>query len=56
MLYVPTTDWLGSDTFTYTVYIGVTPSTRGTVTVHTRRCRLDCDNEQFDDFQIVRRV
>ena len=49
VLYVPNADYLGKDHFTYTVYVGVNPSERGTVTVHTRRCRLDCMNEQFDD-------
>lgn len=54
VLYVPERGYLGKDHFTYTAFVGVTPSaSRGTVTVHTRKCRLDCSNEQFDDLLLV---
>lgn len=57
VLYVPNTGYLGQDSFTYIVLVGVTPSARGTVTVHTRKCRNTplCFNEYFDDLLLVRR-
>ena len=48
VVYVPYSDWLGADTLTYTVFIGPDYSTPATVTLHTRKCRLNCVNDVYD--------
>ena len=51
VVYAPNRDFLGQDTFSYTVYIGGQESqSTGAVTMSTRVCRMqDCLNEAFED-------
>ncbi len=49
VVFTPTSNWLGTDSFTYAVVIGAVESAPSTVVVHVRKCRLDCANEYFDD-------
>jgi hypothetical protein len=51
VVYAPNRDYLGQDTFSYTVYIGSQESvSTGAVTMSTRVCRMhDCMNEAFED-------
>jgi len=51
IVYVPNRDFLGMDTFSYTIRLGVTESkTTGVVTLDTRICRQEnCLNEAFND-------
>ena len=49
VVYAPNPNWLGADMFTYRVLTGVEPSAPVTVTVNTRKCRLSCANDVFNE-------
>ena len=53
VVYRPNRDWVGEDFFTYSVFQGTAESTEATLSVHTRKCRLNrCENDLFDDIAL----
>jgi hypothetical protein len=52
VVYVPNSKWLGDDTITFTVIDGVNESIKeGIVTISTRKCRVTCVNDGFNDLK-----
>jgi hypothetical protein len=49
VVYVPPAGWLGTDTFTFATIVNDAESSRETMTVNVRKCRIDCRNELFND-------
>ena len=52
VIYRPAVDFLGTDSFEFSVFLGTQESSNlGKATIHTRRCRskIDCENEYFGD-------
>ncbi|GBG28430.1 Hypothetical Protein FCC1311_046532 [Hondaea fermentalgiana] len=48
VVYVPQTNFRGTDTFTYRLNVGTRPDPRvGTVTLNVKRCRIDCMNDRL---------
>ena len=48
VIYVPNQDFLGIDSFRYTLTVSTRESAKiGIVTLHVKRCRIDCDNDLF---------
>eukprot|EP00753_Platysulcus_tardus_P015555 PLAT5078.1.p1 GENE.PLAT5078.1~~PLAT5078.1.p1 ORF type:complete len:632 (-),score=203.59 PLAT5078.1:142-2037(-) len=46
LIYAPPTDYKGTDSMRFSVYLG-SSSSSATVTLHTRKCRVDCTNDAF---------
>ena len=48
VVYVPNDEFLGDDSFKYSLTVSTRESARiGTVSLHVKRCRIDCKNDLF---------